>query len=78
MNLELEAHEGELKALRKFYTTFRHIDLAEKLGDIYFICGELGEKDGNNMPKKILVCPAYGVDFSYVYEYTGVTTGPEW
>jgi hypothetical protein len=78
MNLELEAHEGELKALRKFYTTFRHIDLAEKLGDIYFICGELGEKDSNNMPKKILVCPAYGVDFSYVYEYTGVTTGPEW
>lgn len=78
MNLEVEAREGELKALRKFYTTFRHIDLAEKLGDIYFICGELGEKDSNNMPKKILVCPAYGVDFSYVYEYTGVTTGPEW
>lgn len=78
MNLELEAHEGELKALRKFYTTFRHIDLAEKLGNIYFICGELGEKDDNNMPKKIMVCPAYGVDFSYVYEYTGQTTGPEW
>jgi hypothetical protein len=78
MNLEVEAREGELKALRKFYTTFRHIDLAEKLGDIYFICGELGEKDVNKMPKKILVCPAYGVDFSYVYEYTGVTTGPEW
>lgn len=78
MNLELEAHEGELKALRKFYTTFRHIDLAEKLGNIYFICGELGEKDINNMPKKIMVCPAYGVDFSYIYEYTGQTTGPEW
>ncbi len=77
MNLEVEGHEGELKALRKFYTTFRHIDLAEKLGDIYFICGELGQKDDNNMPKKILVCPAYGVDFSYVYEYNGVTTGPE-
>ena len=78
MNLEVEGHEGELKALRKFYTTFRHIDLAEKLGNISFICGELGVKDDNNMPKKILVCPAYGVDFSYVYEYTGVTTGPEW
>lgn len=77
MNLEVEGHEGELKALRKFYTTFRHIDLAEKLGNIYFICGELGVKDDNNMPQKILVCPAYGVDFSYVYEYNGVITGPE-
>jgi hypothetical protein len=48
------------------------------MGDIYFISGELGEKDVNNMPKKILVCPAYGLDFSYIYEYTGVTTGPEW
>ena len=50
----------------------------DKFPDNYFICGELGEKDVNNMPQKIMVCPAYGVDFSYVYEYTGVTTGPEW
>ena len=78
MNLELEAYEGELKKLRQAYEIIRHLDLAEKLGNIYFICGELGEKDINNMPKKIMVCPAYGVDFSYVYEYTGQTTGPEW
>ena len=43
-----------------------------------FIHGTLGEKDDNNMPQKLLVVPAYGVDFSYVYEYTGKTTGPEW
>jgi predicted butyrate kinase (DUF1464 family) len=50
----------------------------DKFADSYFICGELGEKDINNMPKKLMVCPAYGVDFFYVYEYTGETSGPEW
>ena len=78
MNLELEAYEGELALLRKYHKLIKHTILAEKFGDIYFISGELGEKDANNMPQKIMVCPAYGVDFSYVYEYTGVTTGPEW
>ncbi len=78
MNLEIEAHEGELRALRKFYNTFRHIDLAEKLGNIYFICGEGGEKDQNNLPKQIHVCPAYGVDWFQVYERTDKTHGPEW
>ena len=44
----------------------------------YFITGEVGAKDINNMPNKILVCPAMGLDFSYIYEYTGETTGCEW
>ena len=50
----------------------------EKFPDTLFISGILGEKDQNNMPEKLLVVPAYGVDFSYIYEYTGKTTGPEW
>ena len=50
----------------------------EKFPDTLFISGTLGEKDQNNMPEKLLVVPAYGVDFSYIYEYTGKTTGPEW
>ena len=50
----------------------------DKFPDTYFIHAGLGEKDSNGMPQKLLVCPAYGVDFSYVYEYTGKTTGPEW
>ena len=50
----------------------------DKFPDTYFIHSGVGEKDQNGMPKKLLVCPAYGVDFSYVYEYTGKTTGPEW
>jgi hypothetical protein len=50
----------------------------EEFPDTLFISGVAGEKDQNNMPKMILVCPAYGLDFSYVYEYTGKTTGTEW
>lgn len=50
----------------------------EKFPDTLFITEVLGKRDINNMPERILVCPAYGVDFSYVYEYTGKTTGPEW
>ena len=78
MNLELEAYEGELKKLRKLYEMVKHIDLAEKLGGIYFICGEGGEKDQNNLPKQIHVCPAYGVDWFQVYEKTDQTWGPEY
>lgn len=78
MNLELEAYEGELKKLRKLYEMVKHMDLAEKLGGIYFICGEGGEKDQNNLPKQIHVCPAYGVDWFQVYEKTDQTWGPEY
>lgn len=46
--------------------------------DTLFIHSLLGEKDQNGMPEKLLVVPAYGVDFSYVYERTDKTTGPEW
>ncbi len=52
--------------------------IPDKFPGVYFIHGEIGEKDENGMPKKLLIVPAYGVDFSYVYEYTGKTTGPEW
>jgi len=55
----------------------RRLDAKMFLGT-YFIHSGLGEKDHNGMPEKLLVVPAYGVDFSYVYEYTGKTTGPEW
>lgn len=50
----------------------------DKYPDTYFIHTGLGKKDANGMPEKLLVVPAYGVDFSYVYEYTGETTGAEW
>lgn len=50
----------------------------DKFPDTFFIHSGLGEKDSNGMPEKLLVCPAYGVDFSYIYQYTGKTTGAEW
>lgn len=78
MNLELEAYEGELKILRKYYKLIKHTAWAEKFGGIYFICGEGGEKDKNNLPKQIHICPAYGVDWFQVYERTDKTFGPEW
>jgi hypothetical protein len=78
MNLELEAYEGELKKLRKLNEIIKHEVLAEKLGNIYFICGEGGEKDQNNLPERIHVCPAYGVDWFQIYERTDKTHGPEY
>ena len=50
----------------------------DKFPDTYFIHSGMGEKDKNGMPERLLVCPAYGVDFSYVYEYTGMVSGTEW
>lgn len=78
MNLELEAYPGELAKLRQLYNIAKHIDLAEKLGGIYFICGEGGEKDQNNLPEQIHICPAYGCDWFQIYEKTSKTFGPEW
>lgn len=78
MNLELEAYEGELRELRKIKSLIKHNLLAEQMAGIYFICGEGGEKDKNNLPKQIHVCPAYGVDWFQIYERTDNTFGPEW
>jgi hypothetical protein len=82
MNLEIEAHEGELKALREkvalYEKIFLHTFIADKRGDIFFICGEGGEKDKNGLPKQIHVAPAYGVDWFQIYERTDKTFGPEY
>lgn len=78
MNLELEAYEGELAMLRRCFRLVKHTVMAEKFGGIYFICGEGGEKDKNNLPERIHICPAYGVDWFQVYERTDKTHGPEW
>lgn len=70
MKLEQEAFEGELKKLRQIYK------ILQSTG--YFICGEIGKKDSNNLPDRIMVCPAYGLDWFVVYEKTNNTGGPEW
>jgi len=78
MNHEVEAYVGELKELRKLKSLIKHDILADKLGNIYFICGEGGEKDKNNLPERIHICPAYGCDWFQVYERTNNTWGPEY
>jgi len=50
----------------------------ENHSDTLFISGVLGKRDQNNMPEKLMVVPAYGADFAYIYEYNGKTTGQEW
>lgn len=77
MNLEVEAFQGELKALRKIYKSYKHI-MAEHIPDTYFICGQGGEVDRNNLPETIQICPAYGVDWFQIYKRTDETWGPEW
>lgn len=82
MNLEVEAYEGELKELRELKTLyskiFTHSFAADKVGDVYFICGESGEKDQNGLPNHIWVCPAYGVDWFQVYTKTQTVVSPEY
>ncbi len=81
LHKKLNAAADEIERLRekcnKQAMVFQRL-IPDKFPGVYFIHGEIGEKDQNGMPEKLLVVPAYGVDFSYVYEYTGKTTGPEW
>ena len=50
----------------------------ENFPNTYFIHGDGGTKDINGMPERIYVVPAYGCDWSQVYERTDKVTGPEW
>lgn len=47
----------------------------EKFADQYFVCGEIGAKDKNNLPDMLMVCPAYGVSWSQIYKRTDETNG---
>lgn len=43
--------------------------------DTYFVSGEIGHKDQNGLPEYIEVCPAYGVDWTQLYQRTDRTIG---
>lgn len=43
--------------------------------DQWFAWNGFGEKDRNNLPKYIEVVPAYGVDWTQIYERTDRTIG---
>ena len=71
----------EIAALRKQVEALSGVVrriYADKMPDTWFVSGELGEKDGNGLPERITVCPAYGCDWVQVYQRTDQTAGPEW
>lgn len=47
----------------------------EEYPDTWFAWNGLGEKDQNGLPKYIEVVPAYGVDWTQIYERTDKTIG---
>ena len=77
-NTQLEAEIQRLRAKCDMQANILRRLTPDKFPDTLFISGVLGDRDFNNMPQKLLVVPAYGVDFSYIYERTEKTTGPEW
>ena len=48
---------------------------AEHLPNTWFVAGEMGKKDENGLPERIEVCPAYGCDWTQIYERTPTTIG---
>ena len=74
MNDAADELEAQLVLLEKQQVIIRRI-YAEQLPDTWFVCGESGNKDQNGLPERIQVCPAYGVDWSQIYERTDRTIG---
>lgn len=66
----------KLKLLEKI-EMYLKTSVPEKTGS-YFICGEGGVKDGNGLPERLHVCPAYGADWIMLYTRTDKTSGPEY
>lgn len=63
----------QYRILRKIYL---HSKLAEEFPDLYFICGEAGEKDSMGLPDHIMVCPSCGLDGMAMYTKTTEYSAP--
>lgn len=72
----IEALTAKLKLLEKV-EMYLETSYPDKSGS-YFICGEGGVKDGNGLPERLHICPAYGVDWMMLYTRTDKTSGPEY
>ena len=62
-----EKCDKQAMVLRRIYV--------EQFPNTWYVAGGYGEKDQNNLPKYIEVVPAWGVDWSHVYERTDRTIG---
>lgn len=73
----IEITEKEYELFQKLKTILKH-SKAEQLADVYFICGEGGEKDEMGLPEFISVCPAFGLDGFAMYKKHKEYSAPEW
>ncbi len=67
LEAQLDLIEKQQKIIRRIYV--------DHFPDTYFVCGESGSKDQNGLPEYIEVCPAYGVDWTQLYQRTDRTIG---
>jgi hypothetical protein len=72
-----EITDEEFKLFERLKTILKH-DRATELPGVYFICGEMGDKDQMGLPEMIMVCPAYGVDGFALYKKATDYTAPSW
>ena len=76
--LELEAEVARLQDKCNKQALVLQRLTPEAFPGILFIHGEMGEKDANGLPEKLLVVPSYGCDWSQVYVKSERISGPEW
>ena len=75
---KLRAEVERLKAKCDMQANILRSLIPEKFPGVLFITGHLGTKDKNGLPDKLLICPAYGVDWAEAYVREGTVWGPEW
>jgi hypothetical protein len=73
----VEITEQEFQLFEKLKTILRHTR-AEKLENVYFVCGEGGTKDEMGLPEMIMVCPSFGLDGFAMYKKSSNYTAPEY
>lgn len=64
----VEITEQEYKQFEALKKVYIHSELASKYPDLYFICGEGGEKDKMGLPEYITICPSQGLDGFAMYK----------
>lgn len=74
----LRAEVERLKAKCNMQANILRSLTPERFPGVLFIIGHLGTKDKNGLPDRLLVCPAYGLDWAEAYVREGVTWGPQW
>lgn len=74
----IEITEKEYKLFQTLKKVYIHSELANKYPDVYFICGEGGEKDEMGLPEFISICPSYGLDGFCYYKKHSEYSAPEW